>query len=721
MKKKILILTANPKDTDELRLGEEAREIAEGLELAQQRDNFEIITRWATRPADLQRALMKFKPAIVHFSGHGIGEQGLALEDNSGNLKLVSTEALSELFELFSSSVECVVLNACYSEVQAEAICQHIDYVVGMNQAVEDRTAIKFATGFYDALGAGFSIDKAFKLGRNRVNLEGLPGKSTPMLKTRSRQTTQTPLPTFPKPQPVSKTARVFISYKRDVSPDEDVALQIYDALRQTHTVFIDQTMVVGTLWAERIKTEIQQSDAIIVLLSERAASSEMVQVELSLAHELARSQGGRPAILPVRLNYREPFQYPLSAYLDPINWAFWEGAEDTPALIKELQCALAGEALSIATPQRKAEILAIKASALFPQPSPSAQIQGSRKPKATLDLEMPEGTMPPTSQFYITRSFDEVAIATIQRQGVTITIKGPRQMGKSSLLSRVISAAQDQDKQVAFLDFQLFDKAALSNPDTFFPEFCAWLTDELDLEDQVDEYWKRRLSNTQCCTRYVGKYLLPTLNQPLVLAMDEVETMFDTDFRSDFFGMLRSWHNNRATKPIWKQLDLTLVTSTEPYQLIDNLNQSPFNVGQIIELTDFEFAQVADLNHRHGEILTSPELQKLMDLVNGHPYLVRKALYLVVTGAMSASDLFAQAVKERGPFGDHLRYHLFRIYDKPELVRGFLQVVQTHTCIDERIFFKLRGAGLVRRSSSGLEVIPRCQLYEQYFQQHLS
>jgi hypothetical protein len=717
VKKKILILTANPRDTDELRLGEEAREIAEGLELAQQRDNFEIITRWATRPADLQRALMKFKPAIVHFSGHGIGEQGLALEDNSGNLKLVSTEALSELFELFSGSVECVVLNACYSEVQAEAICQHIDYVVGMNQAIEDRTAIKFATGFYDALGAGFPIDKAFKLGRNRVNLEGLPGKSTPMLKTRNRQTP----PTFPEPQPVPKTARVFISYKRDVSPDEDVALQIYEALRQTHSVFIDQTMVVGTLWAERIKTEIQQSDALIVLLSERAASSEMVQVELSLAHELARSHGGRPAILPVRLNYREPFQYPLSAYLDPINWAFWERAEDTPALIQELQRALSGEALSIATPQRKAEILAIKASAPFPRPSPSAQIQGSKKLKATLDLEMPEGTMPPTSQFYIARSFDQVAINTIQRQGVTITIKGPRQMGKSSLLSRVISAAQDQGKQVAFLDFQLFDKAALSNPDTFFPEFCAWLSDELDLEDQVDEYWKRRLSNTQRCTRYVGKYLLPTLDQPLVLAMDEVETMFDTDFRSDFFGMLRSWHNNRATKPIWKQLDLALVTSTEPYQLIDNLNQSPFNVGQIIELTDFEFAQVADLNQRHGEILTSPELQRLMDLVNGHPYLVRKALYLMVTGAMSASDLFAQAVKERGPFGDHLRYHLFRIYDKPELVRGFLQVMQTHTCADERIFFKLRGAGLVRRSHSGLEVIPRCQLYEQYFQQHLS
>ena len=720
MKKTILILTANPEDTNELRLGEEAREIAEGLELSQQRDYFEIITRWATRPADLQRALMKYKPAFVHFSGHGTEEQGLVLEDNLGKLKLVSTEALSELFELFKDTVECVVLNACYSEAQADAICRHIDYVVGMNQAVDDRTAIKFATGFYDALGAGFSIEKAFKLGRNRVSLESLPGAYIPMLKTRSGNAPQAPA--TKKLAPTVEQARVFISYKRDISPDADIALQLYDTLRQTHAVFIDQKILVGTRWAERIKTEIQQSDAMIVLLSEQAVSSEMLQVEMSLAHEVARSNGGRPAILPVRVAYREPFQYPLSAYLDPINWAFWENPEDTPALLDELQRALAGEELSIATPQHKAEILKVKPAAAIPRPLPSAQPRASgTSHKGAVPLELPEGTMAPESQFYVARSFDQVAIATIQQQGVTITIKGPRQMGKSSLLTRVMNAAQAEGKQVAFLDFQLFDKAALTDADTFFLEFCAWLTDELDLDDQVDKYWKRRLSNTQRSTRYMGKYLLPALNQPLVLAMDEVETIFDTAFRSDFFGMLRSWHNNRATKPIWKQLDLALVTSTEPYQLIDNLNQSPFNVGQIIELTDFELLQVIDLNERHDRVLLAENLRQLMELVNGHPYLVRKALYLVASRAISASELFAQAVKERGPFGDHLRYHLFRMYDKPELVQGFLQVIRTHTCADERIFFKLRGAGLVRRHSSGLEVEPRCRLYEQYFQQHLS
>src|SRR6185503_4174167 len=94
---------------------------------------------------------------------------------------------------------------------------------------------------------------------------------------------------------------------------------------------------------------------------------------------------------------------------------------------------------------------------------------------------------------------------------------------------------------------------------------------------------------------------ILKAINEPLVLAMDEVESMFDADFRSDFFGMLRGWHNSRAAKPAWRQLDLALVTSTEPYQLIANLNQSPFNVGQVVTLDDFTSDEVHVLNERHG------------------------------------------------------------------------------------------------------------------------
>ncbi|MBD2337832.1 AAA-like domain-containing protein [Calothrix sp. FACHB-156] len=708
--KKILVLSANPQNTVKLRLDEEVREIQAGLERAKIREQFEMITKWAVRPEDLRRALLDHQPEIVHFCGHGEGEQGLVLEDDHGQLQLVSTESLGRLFRLFQDKIECVLLNACYSEAQAEAIYQHINYVVGMNQAVGDRAAIKFAVGFYDALGAGRTYEDAYEFGRIAIDLENIPEYATPVLKSRNLPPTPTEIPSpspFPLP-PSPNPKRIFISYKRHVTPDEPIALQVQQALAQHHTVFIDQIITVGTRWAERIEAELRQADFLIVFLSEHSVHSEMVEAEIATASRLAKEQGGKPMILPVRLAYREPFQYPLSVYLNGINWAVWRDGEDTPRLIAELMQAISGGELTIGE-ANQASLLQPREASAIPQPFPSAQ---------PISLEMPEGTMDGESQFYVERACDVLALNAIQRQGVTITIKGPRQMGKSSLLIRTCSAAVNAGKRVAFLDFQLFDQAALSNADLFFRQFCTWLTDEIEMADRVDEYWNLPLGNSQRCTRYIGRYLLKEFGQPLVLAMDEVERAFDTEFRSDFFGMLRSWHNNRATTPIWKQLDLALVTSTEPYQLIDNLNQSPFNVGEVIDLEDFTAAQVADLNSRHGSPLNASAEQQLMALLNGHPYLVRLALYLIASQRFTTAELFAKATADNGPFGNHLRNHLFRLHSKAELVSSMLQVIRHNSCDDERVFFRLRGAGLVRRE--GRTVIPRCQLYADYFRENL-
>ncbi|NEQ67769.1 MAG: CHAT domain-containing protein [Symploca sp. SIO2D2] len=180
--KTILILAANPKDTSRLRLDEEVREIDGVLRQAGIKDEFELKQRWAVRPRDVQQAMLSCNPAIVHFSGHGTGEQGLALEDGEGNIKLVDTAALAGLFKLFASQVECVILNACYSEVQAEAIAQYISYVIGMSQPIEDKAAIEFTVGFYNALGAGRSYPDAFEFGCNRIQLAGIAGYQTPVL-----------------------------------------------------------------------------------------------------------------------------------------------------------------------------------------------------------------------------------------------------------------------------------------------------------------------------------------------------------------------------------------------------------------------------------------------------------------------------------------------------------------------------------------------------------
>ena len=186
--KKILILSANPRNTSKLRLDEEVRSIKNTLQLSPNRDEFQIIAESAVRVDDLSRFLFNHQPTIVHFSGHGSGTDGLALEDNSGHMQLVSTQALVKLFDLFQEQVECVLLNACYSEEQANSIHQHIDCVVGMNQAIGDRAAIEFSVGFYTALVALRNYEDCFQMGCTSIDLQGIPESLTPAIKIRRRR-----------------------------------------------------------------------------------------------------------------------------------------------------------------------------------------------------------------------------------------------------------------------------------------------------------------------------------------------------------------------------------------------------------------------------------------------------------------------------------------------------------------------------------------------------
>ncbi|MBD1915430.1 CHAT domain-containing protein [Phormidium sp. FACHB-322] len=208
---KILILAANPKNTSRLRLDEELRDIEEGLKRAQHRDRFTLAQRLAVRPRDIQRAMLEETPQIVHFSGHGDGEEGLVFEDESGNAKVVSGTALAGLFELFTDPTEfpdpihCVVLNGCYSAVQADAIADHVPYVVGMSKAVGDKAAIEFAVGFYDALGAGRSVEFAFRLGCAAIDLAGKPESATPELINKKAPPSPSSSPS-PASSPISQT-----------------------------------------------------------------------------------------------------------------------------------------------------------------------------------------------------------------------------------------------------------------------------------------------------------------------------------------------------------------------------------------------------------------------------------------------------------------------------------------------------------------------------------
>jgi hypothetical protein len=178
----ILLLAADPSDLARLRLATEFREIQEKLRLAVYRDRFALHQRMALRPADLSQAMLDLQPEIVHFSGHGSGADGLYLEDEWGQGKLVTGEALAALFRTFADRTKAVILNACFTEPQAEAIAEHIDFVIGTRREIGDDTATVFSLGFYQALGAGRSIEDAFNLGCTQIQLQGLGEHLVPVL-----------------------------------------------------------------------------------------------------------------------------------------------------------------------------------------------------------------------------------------------------------------------------------------------------------------------------------------------------------------------------------------------------------------------------------------------------------------------------------------------------------------------------------------------------------
>jgi hypothetical protein len=501
-----------------------------------------------------------------------------------------------------------------------------------------------------------------------------------------------------------SQTARIFLSYKRNVEPDQTLAHEVEAGLSAAgHAVFIDQRLVVGQAWAEEIERQVQNSHYLVVFLTAESARSEMVRGEIEIARRAAATRS-LPRILPVRVNFDGPLPYPLNAYLDKIQYALWTGPGDTARLQNELLAAMRGE----------------ESSAL--SSSPSGALTGPHLPPAyAAPLPVPGGTLEVDDPWYLERPGDQLTKSHMaQPGGQTLTIKGPRQMGKSSLLMRVAKDALGEGKRVALLDFQLIDDDTRANADLFYRRFASSIAEQLDLADSVATFWDAGLTNPQNCTRYVERQILNAVRQPCTLAIDETDSMFRSTFSADFFAMLRSWHGLRPnpTRTGWRQLDIVLSTSTEPGFFIDRPHESPFNVGLILSLEDFERDQVDRLNALHPRPLGEDDAAKLYNLVHGHPYLTRKALYVMAGSAPSASpaDFFEHAIDDRGPFGDHLRYYLLKLQGKPELIEGFRRLIEVGSGVDELLVHRLESAGLIRRE--GRTSVPRCDLYARYFRE---
>lgn len=240
------------------------------------------------------------------------------------------------------------------------------------------------------------------------------------------------------------------------------------------------------------------------------------------------------------------------------------------------------------------------------------------------MEIEYPSRPVPLNSPLYINRPpIEELAYKEITKPGCVIHIKAPSNMGKSSLLNRIMACAAAQSYKIVSIDFQEADEAVFSSLDRFLRWFCVNVSRQLQITPRLDDYWDEDMGSKVSCKIYFEGYLLDTLDSPLVLALNEVNRVFEhPKIAQDFLPMLRFWHELAQQADTWQRLRLVLVHSTEVYIQL-KLTQSPFNVGLSLKLPQFTSLQLQDLAGRYGLDWTEDETEKLMAMVGGHPYLV--------------------------------------------------------------------------------------------------
>ena len=340
--------------------------------------------------------------------------------------------------------------------------------------------------------------------------------------------------------------------------------------------------------------------------------------------------------------------------------------------------------------------------------------------------IELPQGQVPLNSNFYIERPpCEEKAYAEILNPGALLVIKSPQNMGKSSLLARILAHGRSQNYHTVTLNLQLAEASVLSDLEKFLRWLIANITLQLGITSQIDEYWDADLGTKVSCTNYLQKHILGQLTQPLVLALDEVNHLFEyPKIAQEFLPLLRFWHEETNNIDIWGNLRIIVVHSTEIYLPLD-INQSPFNIGLSIVLPEFDFPQVKELASRHQLDLQLADLEQTLDslmaMVGGFPYLIRQALYALATQDITPEQLLAEAPTPCGIYHTHLLNHFNILSQYPDLMSTYGRIVTAEEPIQipSLVSHQLFSMGLIKLVQN--KVMPSCQLYCLYFRDYLA
>ncbi|MBI4781679.1 MAG: AAA-like domain-containing protein [Oscillatoriophycideae cyanobacterium NC_groundwater_1537_Pr4_S-0.65um_50_18] len=327
------------------------------------------------------------------------------------------------------------------------------------------------------------------------------------------------------------------------------------------------------------------------------------------------------------------------------------------------------------------------------------------------------------TEDCYIERPpIESLCYETLLQPGALVRIKAPTLMGKTCLLNRLLAQLAVQNYRTVSLSFELADRQIhFTDLDKFLRWFCLNLSRELGLPHQLEQYWDEAgMGSKVSCTTYLEEYVLRQSDRPLVICLDKVDILFPyPEIYEDVFGLLRSWYEKARSRPIWKQLRLVIVHSTDVYIRL-NLHQSPFNVGTPIELPEFTQDQVRSFAQQHGLAADQALILPLIDLVGGHPYLLEQAFEAIKTHPeRSLAQFLAAAPTDAGIYAHHLRDHWLTLSSQPQLTAALKAVMLSDRPVqlEPTQAYQLQSLGLVKLV--GNQAAPRCALYRLYFQTH--
>jgi hypothetical protein len=330
--------------------------------------------------------------------------------------------------------------------------------------------------------------------------------------------------------------------------------------------------------------------------------------------------------------------------------------------------------------------------------------------------LESPEGQVPLASGLYVERStIEQTCYQEILQPRAFIRIFAPRKMGKTSLIARILDYGSSQNYQTVRLSLNRAGTQVFENSDRFLRWFCTNVTQQLGLESRLNDYWDEDMGALINTTIYFQGYLLKEISNPIILALDGINQLFEyPEVASDFFVLLRSWYEETKDISVWQKLRVVIAYAVEVYIPLPT-HRSPFNVGLAIELPTFNQEQVQDLAERHGLQLTASELEQLMKLTGGFPYLIRLTLYQSARLKIPVQTLMQDARRNTGIYQPHLQSQFWRLQQYPKLADAFGQVLTAPIQLEIEVAFKLKSLGLVHLIDSQATV--SCELYRELFQ----